>query len=126
MNIIIKATGIELTDPIRDYVQKRISSIEKFIIQKEVPVYVEIGKTTDHHKSGDIFRAEVSLEYKGSKIYTVVERDDLYSAIDGVEDSLYREITTNQDRSRALWKRGAQQVKNMMKGITDFPSKFRK
>lgn len=126
MNIIIKATSIELTDPIRDYVQKRISSIEKFIIQKGIPVYVEIGKTTDHHKNGDIFRAEVSLEYKGSKIYTVVERDDLYSAIDGVEDSLYREITTNQDKVRSLWKRGAQQVKNMMKGVTDLPKKFRK
>lgn len=126
MNIIIKATGIELTDPIRDYVQKRISSIEKFIIQKGIPIYVEIGKTTNHHKNGDIFRAEVSLEYKGSKIYTVVERDDLYSAIDGVEDSLYREITTNQDKVRSVWKRGAQQVKSMMKSVTDFPNKFRK
>ncbi len=126
MNIIIKATGIELTDPIRDYVQKRISSIEKFIIQKGIPVYVEIGKTTDHHKSGDIFRAEVSLEYKGSKIYTVVERDDLYSAIDGVEDSLYREITTNQDKTRSLWKRGAQQVKNIMKGVVASPKKSKK
>jgi len=126
MNIIIKTTGIEITDSIRDYVQKRISRIEKFVIQKEIPVYVEIGKTTNHHKNGDIFRAEVSLEYKGSKVYTVVERDNLYAAIDGVEDSLYREVTTNQDRNRSLWKRGAQQVKNIMKGVSGFSKKLRK
>ena len=119
---------MELTDAISDYVNKRLLSIEKFVKNEEkVTAYVEVGKTTNHHKQGDVFVAEFNIEIDGTKFYTISERDDLYSAIDDAKEEIVRQITKSKDRKQTLFKRGAKSVKKMLKGISDrnpFTSKY--
>jgi len=38
--------------------------------------------------------------------------------VDAVKDSLYNEINKNKDRKKALFKRGALKIKEMIKGIS--------
>ena len=128
MNINIKATGIELTPAISDYVYKKISSVEKYISKKEseISARVEVGKTTKHHKSGDVFKAEVKLVGSGLDIYAVVEAEDLYAAIDLVEAEVARELVENKGKRMKLLRRGQRAIKDLMK---DFPwalKRFRK
>ena len=68
MDINVKATNIKLTPDISDYIDKRFNSFEKFIASKDTSVLlnVEVGKTTGHHQSGDIFRAEINLHISGN------------------------------------------------------------
>lgn len=128
MNTNIKATNIELTGAISDYVNKRLSAIEKFIKpEEEMTAYVEVGKTTNHHKQGEVFRAEFNIEISGAKFYTFSEKEDLYAAIDDAKDEIARQIKTNKDRKQTLFKRGAVSVKKMLKGISNrnpFTSKY--
>lgn len=128
MNINIKATNMELTSAISDYVNKRLSGIEKFVKTGEkVITYIEVGKTTNHHKQGDVFRAEFNIEISGTKFYTFSEKEDLYEAIDDAKKEIIRQITSNKDRKQTLFKRGAKSVKKMLKGISDrnpFTSKY--
>jgi len=128
MNTNIKATNMELTGAISDYVNKRLSGIEKFIKNEEnVIAYIEVGKTTNHHKQGDVFRAEFNVEIAGNKFYTFSEKEDLYEAIDDAKGEIVRQITSNKDRKQTLFKRGAISVKKMLKGISDrnpFTSKY--
>jgi ribosomal subunit interface protein len=126
MNIIIKATNIPLTDALRAHVHKRITPAEKFITSPETAIHVEIGRTSNHHKSGDVYRAEVYTMHGKQKFYAVATHKDMYAAIDELEHMFIRELTDNRSRVRKLWKRGAQKVKAMMKGVTDFPKRFRK
>ncbi|KKW14940.1 MAG: hypothetical protein UY54_C0010G0013 [Parcubacteria group bacterium GW2011_GWA2_50_10b] len=88
MKINIKATGIELTPAIAGYVQKKISAIEKYLPAGAVDLVaqVEVGKSTQHHKSGEVFKAEVHLVGAGLDLYAVSEQSDLYAAIDLVKD----------------------------------------
>jgi putative sigma-54 modulation protein len=128
MNKNIKATNIEITPAISDYIDKRFSAFDRFI-QGEVEsalCEVEVGKTTRHHKSGDYFRAEVNLRFSGRNFYAVSEKDDLYAAIDEVKDEIVQQITTHKDKSQTLYRRGALQVKNILKGLGDFRNKFKK
>lgn len=125
-NIIIKATNIELTLAIREYVEKRISTISKFLKDDNVTIHVEVGKTTNHHKSGDIFRAEGECTVLGHKYYARVETDNLYSAVDELEQELSRELTSNFGKKQALFKRGAQKIKAIVKGIPNLYRKYRK
>jgi len=119
MNINIKATNMELTSAISDYANKRLSSIEKFVkTGEEMIAYVEVGKTTNHHKQGDVFRAEFNIEISGSKFYTVSEKEDLYSAIDDAKYEIIRQIKTSKDRKQTLFKRGAVSIKKMLKGMS--------
>ena len=119
MNINIKATGIELTPAIRDYVYKKISSVEKFLSDPEgTSVQVEVGKTTRHHKTGDVFRAEVRMSGKNVDLYSAIEAGDLYSAIDLVESEVSNKIVREKGRHIKLLRQGQRAVKYMLKGIS--------
>lgn len=127
MTINIKATNMELTDTISDYVDKRLSGIEKFVKDGEMNAHVEIGRTTNHHKQGDVFKAEFNIEISGNKFYTLSEQEDLYTAIDDAKEEIIRQIKSNKDRKQTLFKRGATSVKKMLKGISKrnpFTSKY--
>jgi ribosomal subunit interface protein len=125
--INIKATNMELTSAISDYVNKRLSSIEKFIGDKEVTGQVEVGKTNNHHKQGDVFKAEFDLYIAGDKFFASAETGDLYQAIDEAKEDIVQKITSNKDKKQTLYKRGAASVKKMLKGISKrnpFTSKY--
>jgi len=125
MRISIKATNIDLTEPLRLYVTERVESVQKLttIPEESLHAAVEIGKTTHHHKQGDIFRSEVNFHLAHTLVRAVAVKDDLYAAIDEMKDELARELTSFKDKDRTLVRRGASMVKGMMKGVGDI---FRK
>ena len=121
MKINIKATGIKLTPAISSYVNKKISSIEKYFDKhsSDVVAQVEVGKSTKHHKTGDVFRAEVHIIGGGLDLYAVSEKDDLYAAIDILKDELVHNVVQSKGKRETLARRGALMMKNMMKGLSD-------
>lgn len=121
MKINIKATNIELTPAISAYVEKKLSAIEKFLGgSKDVVAKVEVGKSTQHHKSGDIFKAEVHISGAGADYYALSEESDLYAAIDLVKDEIVRNLAHEKGKRFALARRGARKVKEMIKGFNPF------
>lgn len=119
INTNIKGTNFELNSAITDYINKKIESINKFVDEyKEVNVYVEVGKTTNHHKQGDYYKAEFDVVIDGEKFFTSSEKSDLYKAIDEAKDQLLRRIKSHKTRKTTLFKRGAVSVKKMVKGIS--------
>lgn len=127
MNINIKATNMELTGAISDYVNKRLAAVEKFSKGAEMSGYVEVGKTTNHHKQGDVYKAEFSIDINGEHFFAASEESDLYAAIDAAKEDISRTISQNKDRKQTLFKRGATSVKKMLKGISKrnpFTSKY--
>jgi len=119
MNINIKATNMELTDAISDYINKRLDGVNKFVKTGESLTRVEVGRISNHHKNGDVFKAEFFAEINGNEFYALSKMEDLYSAVDDAVDDLIRQITNNKNRKQTLFKRGATSVKKMMKGISD-------
>ncbi|MSR87980.1 MAG: ribosome-associated translation inhibitor RaiA [Candidatus Zambryskibacteria bacterium] len=120
MKINIKATGITLTPDISNYVEKRIFTIEKYVESSANAVaQVEVGKNTLHHKSGDIFRAEVHIVGAGLNLYAASEQSDLYAAIDLVKDEIIQSILHTKGKRQTLTRKGAQMIKNAMKGISN-------
>ncbi len=119
MRINIKATNLELTNAISDYVEKRVASLEKFVDKNDESAIaqVEVGKSTKHHQSGDIFRAEINLHIAGKDLRAVAEKDNLYSAIDEAKDEMTREITSHKDRKRTLIRRGGARIKDFLRGF---------
>jgi len=118
MNINIKATGMELTTAIQNYVNKKVQSLERFINNKDSHVYVEVGKTTMHHKNGEFYKAEISLNVAGDTVFASTQQSNLYTAIDYVREEVCRTITNKKDRKQTLFTRGARSVKKMFKGLS--------
>lgn len=119
MKTSIKATNLSLTDSITSYIEKRFAALDRYIGHEEADTicHIEVARTTLHHKHGEIFKAEVRVIVRGTEVYVVRELADLYSAIDAVHDELMERLSATKDRRQTLWRKGAQQIKNMMKRI---------
>lgn len=118
MKIQTKATNITLTPEISAYLEKKLAALEKFVAgQEEVIIDVELGKTTNHHQTGDIFKAEFTLHQRGGTLRAVSETVDLYAAIDQAKDELADTLKTTKAKRRHLVRRGALKLKNMLKGL---------
>ncbi len=115
----LKATGFEFTPAISDYLEKIIVSLDKFVPvnDESALVDIEVGKTTNHHKSGDIFRAEVNFHSTLGQFRSEAEAGDVYSAIDMVRDEVVEAVRSKKDRKMSLVRKGGALVKNMLKGF---------
>ncbi len=117
MKTNIKATNIELTDAIRDYALKRFSKLEKYLGERDAVLSIELAKLSDHHKHGDIFKAEARLSGAGMNNYVAKEADDLYRAIDLVESDIIQDVTRDKNKRRELLRSGQRAMKNMIQGF---------
>ncbi len=97
VNIIIKATKLDLTPAIREYVEIKINALDhllqRFETQGEIKIEVEIARTTQHHRHGNVFYAKANL-YLPKKILRAEHYDsDVRIAIDEIKNKLHLEIT---------------------------------
>jgi putative sigma-54 modulation protein len=117
MNLNIKTTNISLTPAIKDYFEKKLMSLDKLVDfnRDDVLIQAELGKTTHHHRQGDIFRAEVNLRVRGNNFRAVSEKEDLYAAIDEMKDMLNQEIKSGKEKRTSVVRRGAHKLKNLLR-----------
>jgi len=113
MKIIIKTKNIENSESLNSYIEEKLSGLQKFIsvLREEgdvgktlAEVFVEIEKTTKHHRKGEIFMVKAFINMPGRNIVTEVESDDLFKAVIEAKDNLQAEIrkykTKNIDKNR--------------------------
>lgn len=102
MKITIKSTNLTLSDSIYAYISTKINSLDKFVqnVGEEsaignppIECWVEVEKTTEHHRKGNIFRAEGQIRLPGaSGVRAEATEWDLHQAIDMVKDELQRQL----------------------------------
>ena len=87
MNINIRGVNLEVTAALRDYVEKKISRLER---------YFDTPLTTDVQVSLSVIRdmqnVEVTIPLRGVLLRAEEKRDDMYASIDLVVDKLERQI----------------------------------
>lgn len=116
MNIIIKGTNLELHNDLKDYVNKKIGNLNKFlegIEESGITVRVELARTTHHHQQGDVYKAEVNFQLPRKMFRSVVESDDIYKAIDDVKDELKDMINSYKDERNSKIRSGARIINRL-------------
>lgn len=114
MHIDISGLRIDLTDALHDHVNAEFKKFEK-ILDQNARVVVEIGKTTDHHKQGDIFKAEGRIIEPKAEYFANIVSEDLYTAINSLSDELFQQVTQSKSRHRTLLKRGRGMIKKLLR-----------
>ena len=73
MKITIESTGLDLTPSIKTYIETKFTPlgkiIKRFEMKGEITAFVEVGRSTKHHKHGDVFRASIDIEVPGKKLF---------------------------------------------------------
>jgi ribosomal subunit interface protein len=115
MNINIKTTNITLKPELEAYLSKKLLSLKKIIDLDADNAFaqVELGKTTKHHKSGNIFIAEINLRVGRRRFRVVSQQADIYAAIDGMKDELSQDIKSKQEKQRTRTRKGEAQIKEI-------------
>ena len=97
----IKATNIQLTPEIKDYIQKKMDMLEKYLGNVQIlNCDIEVGLTSKHHQKGEIYFAEVGLEVPGNILRVQKTEKDIFKAIDKVKDHLARSIKRYKEKRR--------------------------
>ncbi|MDP2856190.1 MAG: ribosome-associated translation inhibitor RaiA [bacterium] len=122
MNINLKATSVVLTPETKEYINKRIQGLEKFLKRLDekgaVELQMEVAQTTKHHQKGDdLYYAEINLKLPKETLRVEAESIDLHSAIDEVHEDLKRQIEKYYDIKEAKFKKGMRKLKEMLRGL---------
>lgn len=120
MKYNVKTTDFPLTPAISEYLDKKANHLDKFInpnLEESIMCYVEVGKTTGHHKTGDLFKAEFTLHLGGKVFRVSKEKEDLYSAIDVATEEMAEELRSFKNKKKNLIRRGASKIKSIVKGF---------
>ena len=117
MNKKIKATGINLNPEIEIYLDERLQTIDKMVGSsgQNILCEIELGKTTAHHQTGDIFRAEINLSVGGDQFRAEAESSDLNSAIDKMKDEIANALRSFKGKRQSLVKRGGARIKELLR-----------
>ncbi len=117
MNRKIKTTNIIVDSGVEDYLDKRLEAVEKLIDVNDPTLLVEIelAKTTKHHQTGDIFRAEINLTINGNQFRAEAEEIDLNKAIDMMKDELLNELRSYKGKRHSIVKRSGAKIKALLK-----------
>ena len=119
MRKTIKFTGMDSTSQMTDYLERKIDSLDRLIDSADTSVLaqVEVGKITEHHNKGEIFRAEINLHIAGNDFRVECTADTLYSAIDLAREQLYHELQSHKRRKISLMRRSGAKIKSLLKGF---------
>ena len=121
MHLNLKATNITIAPQIHSYLDKKLQSLGKLINLADAAVMmdVELGRSTRHHQTGDVFFAEITINRGKENFRAVAERPDLMSAIDAVRDAIARELSSRKDKQVSLIRRSGLLAKAILRGSYD-------
>jgi len=125
VKIVIKTKNLKLTPSLRKYIEEKIGELDKFVqaigkkgrsFKKGKPPYeawVEVERTTYHHRKGKIFRAECQIRFPGRSIRAESTRTDVRLAVDEIKDELQREFKQYREKQISRYRKVARKIKRL-------------
>ena len=97
MKYLIRGDKYENTDSIKEYIEAKLSRLDKYIKDSDDIEAVVLTK-----KEGRRYKIEVTIPTKDFTLRNEVVDDDLYAAIDLVIDKLERQVRKNKTRLMSM------------------------
>ncbi len=103
MQIHFKGTNYDLPANITELARKKVESLAKYIGDKKesARAYVDLGKETEAHQNGNIWRTDINFDVEGSRFYAKAVEDSIEKAIDRSVSELARELQTARKRQQS-------------------------
>ena len=100
MKINIKAT--DMTPSLRTYIEEKFGSLTKFIKHfdeaGEAAIWLEVSRTSRHHRHGEVFRVAANLRLPRHILRAEEYAEDARKAIDQAKNILHAEIEKYRTR----------------------------
>ena len=117
MNYNIKGTGVSITPEIREYLEKKLAALEKFVVQKDLArADVELQFLQGEAR---MYRAELMLHGQEKILRAEARGTTLHEALDLSVGDMTREVTQLKKKRIHVVRRSAAKVKDMLRGLRD-------
>jgi len=91
MKINLTGHHVELTDPLREYVNSKMERLERHF-DNVTDTHVVLSVEKLRHK------AEATMHISGGKIFADAEQENMYAAIDSLVDKLDRQVKKHKEK----------------------------
>ena len=93
MNLSVTGHHVEVTDPLKDYVEGKMEKLERhFDRVTDIHVILNVEKLRQ--------QAEATIDLTGTRIHAVAQNEDMYAAIDALIDKLDRQVLKHKEKLR--------------------------
>ena len=102
MELIIKGRNIEITDRLRDYAEKKMGKLDRYLPTiNEVWVELSVEGARAAH---DRQVCQVTVRANGTILRAEERSDDMFTSIDAVLDKIYRQIARYKGKRQNRWR----------------------
>jgi putative sigma-54 modulation protein len=101
MQLILKGKNVEITDWLREYVEKKVNKLDRYLPDiNEARVELSVQKT---RSSQDRQVAQLTVRSNGVILRAEERTDDIFAAIDAVVDKMHRQIARYKGKRKDRW-----------------------
>lgn len=119
MEIRIKTTDYEMTSETSNYLDARLSAIEKLLAQDTelARCEVELGRDAGRPRHGaNIYFAEYTIFIPGQNVIRATNRSEsVTGAIDDAKEEVVRQLRRERKLHIRMWRRGGTLAKRMLR-----------
>jgi len=109
----------EVTEDITSLAQRKLIALKKYLGKTDsvTEVYVELGKLSEAHQKGNIWRSQINLDSNGKRYHATGTGEQLQEAIDASIHELEAELRKAKQKNKSMLKRGGGALKSIMRGF---------
>ena len=120
MELHITGKNVEVTDWLRQYVEKKVGRLDRFLPDIQA-ARVELT-TQNSRRAGDRQVAQVTLRSNGSILRAEEKSDDMFASIDAVVDKINRQVKRFKDKRQRSRTRELERVEQMEDAVAEMES----
>jgi len=115
LNYNIKGTGLDISDELRGYAEKKLQHAEKFL-RNDPSARADIELEHQALRDGGHYRAEFTVSFSGAVYRAESWGTSCHEAIDLAAGELVNELGRNKKKRLHLLRRSAAKVKDYLRG----------
>ena len=110
----------EITSDVTAHAERKLVLLKKYLRKKDgiTQVYVEFGKVSESHQSGNIWRTQINLDSNGKRYHADATGEQIKAAIDKAVSEIEVELRKAKQRNENMLRKGGLAVKSFMRGFT--------
>ena len=119
MELMIKGKGVEITDRLHDYVQKKVGRLDRYL-PSITEAWVELSMEGTK-AAADRQVCQVTVRANSTILRAEERSDDMFTSIDAVLDKMYRQIARYKGKRKNRWRGAGAQVEPLPLEIEEEP-----
>ena len=117
MQINVKSKQYSVTSEVQDYLEKRLSAIEKFLDESQSTAICDVELEHENaQQHGPVFRAEINLNVHGEFFRVEDSAESMTVAIDAVHEEILRQLRKGKTKHMSSIRKGGAKLKKMLRG----------